>query len=358
MTIAASQGVIGWAPQAAKGTLGTDWKRHKAITVAIGTQQDIQQFPPEVGGGFHPTGAYKRMAFGAGQVVMHPRLQDVIGWLLFAGVGSLSTISGNPEASMFRHLFTPPDDFCDFGWMSVRKEMPAGCDAGGSKLGEMIMDARVAGLRFSTAAGDLAQCAATFVGREPSLSDTDVDDWTDGWDNTYEHFTGVPTSSASDNMTIGTDSMKATNIVVDLTNQFTAPEEELIIGSYHPDDMILQQQILSVQWTYKWEDPDLYKAIVTGTNTESLGKIDWSPTVHTDSATIRLKTPDNATGMSNPWAIEFYAEEFSWQAAGPPVLEGGGWVSMDFMGVAQEQATGDTFHVALENLTSAYTWPT
>lgn len=355
MTVAASQGVIGWGGQTAKGTLATTWYRHKAVQVETGAQQDVRQFPQEVGGGFHPTGAYKRMGFAAGQVVMHPRLQDVIGWLLYAGVGGLSTISGTPEAGMYRHQITPPSDFCDMKWISVRKEVPAGCDVGSENLGEILKDVRVGGIRFAAEAGGLAQMAATFVGREPKLSETGVDTWT--WDNSYEDKEGVPTAAASDQVDVGGTTYAATNIIVDIQNQFTTPDEELIIGSYYPDDMILQQQVMNVRWTYKWEDPELYKAIVSGTEVEAAGEIDWSPTVHTDSFTAAFKSPGNATGMSNPWRIEFYAPEMVWQAAGSPRLVGGGWLSLEFQGIAQEPTSGDTFRVRLDNLTSGYTWP-
>jgi len=357
MTVAASQGVIGWGPQVAKGTLATNWYKHKAVQVETGAQQEVRQFPQEVGGGFHPTGAYKRMGFAAGQVIMHPRLQDVIGWLLYAAVGDLSTIADTPEASMYRHQYTPPADFCDMPWLSVRKEIPAGCDVGTENLGEILKDCRVSGLRFAVEAGGLAQCAATFVGREPSLSETGVDTWT--WTNAaYEDKEGVPTAAASDQVTVGGTTMVATNIVIDIQNQFTTPDEELIIGSYYPDDMILQQQTMQVRWTYKWNDPDLYKSIVTGANTESGGDIDWSPTVHTSAFLSKFKTPGNATGMSNPWAIEFYAPEMVWQAAGSPRLVGGGWLSLEYQGIAQEPTSGDTLRVRLENLTSGYSWPT
>jgi hypothetical protein len=47
----------------------------------------------------------------------------------------------------------------------------------------------------------------------------------------------------------------------------------------------------------------------------------------------------------------------SWQAIGPPVLIGGGWLAIDYQGVAQEQTSVDTFQVELENLTSTYSWP-
>ncbi|MFW6135956.1 MAG: hypothetical protein ACOC7N_03955 [Chloroflexota bacterium] len=40
------------------------------------------------------------------------------------------------------------------------------------------------------------------------------------------------------------------------------------------------------------------------------------------------------------------------------MLVGGGWLAQNYVGVAQEPASGDVFEIWLENLTAAYTWPT
>lgn len=354
MTVAASQGVAGWGAQTAKGSIATTWYRHKATRVDLGAQQDIRQFPPEVGGGFHPTGAYKRMGFGAGQIIMHPRLEETIGWLIYGAVGDLSTVNDTPEASMYRHIFNPPASFSDMKWMSVRKEVP-GASGASDNLGEVLTDCRVMGLRFSTAAGGLLQCGATFVGRTPHLSRTGVDTWS--WTNSYEEADSVPTAAASDTVKVGGTEQKATAITCDITNAYTTPDEELIVGEYHPDDFILQRQVLTARWTYKWQNDSLYKHIVSGTEAEAAGEIDWSPSVHEDEFSVVFKSPGNATSMSNPWALRIQAPEMSWQAAGPPTLVGGGWLAIEYIGIAQERSAGDTFQVELENKTASYSWP-
>lgn len=353
MTVSASGAVVGFGCQTAKGTQATTWYRHKAIRADVGPQQDIQQFPPEIGGGFHPTGAFKRFAAGAGQMIMHPRLEDVIGWLFYGAVGDVSDVESTPEAGMTRHIFTPPSAASGMKWMSVRREIP-GSTGDSDNMGEILKDARCAGMRLAIPAGGLLTGAFTFVAREPKLSQTGVDSWT--WDNTYETYESVPLAPVG-SVTIGGDSAKATNIVMDLVNQFTTPQEELIVGSYYPDDFILQQQVLTCRWTYKWEDGDLYKSIFSGTNTEADDEIEWDPSVHTSAFVLDLQSPDDISGLSNPYRIKVTADEFSWQTVGPVVLEGGGWLSQDYVGVAQEQVGADTLEVWLENEASSYTWP-
>lgn len=354
MTVAASSAVFGFGPQTAKGTLATTWYRHKATRVNVGSQQVVEQFPAEIGGGFHPTGAYKRMAFGAGQAIVNPRLENVIGWLLYAAAGRVSTVANTPETGMHRHIFSPPTTASGMKWLSVRRYIP-GASGASDNLGEVLKDCRCAGFRLACAPGTIATAAFTFVGREPKLSETGVDSWT--WANDYERYPSVPLAHQGSLSLDGTE-QPATNVVVDLTNQYTTPQEEMIIGSPYPDDLILRRQTLTVTWTYKWQDPDLYKALLTGTNSESSGLIDWSPTVHTASFELDLYSPGNVSGKSNPYRLRVYATEFTWQAAGPPELIGDGWLSLEFTGVAQEQTSGNTFEIWLENEVSAYSWPT
>lgn len=355
MTVAATESIFGFGPQEAKGTLATTWYRHKAARVDLGPQQTIRQFPPEIGGGYHPTGAYKEMAFGAGQAIINPRLEETIGWLLYAAVGDVSTVADTPEAGMHRHIFTPPTNAYEFPWMSVRRYIP-GATGVGDDLGEVLLDARCVGWRLAAAPGAICTSAFTFVGREPKLSETDVDVW--AWENTYEHYRSVPLAHQG-TLKLGGNDVPATNLVFDLVDSYTTPREELIIGSPYPDDFILQFQTLTVTWTYKWQNAALYKALLTGDNVEGVDDlIDWSPTVHADTFAFDVYSPGDATGMANPWRLKIYAPEFTWQAAGPPSLIGGGWLALQFTGIAQEQVGGDTFEVWLENLIDGYTWPT
>ena len=354
MTVPSSPAVFSYGPQEAKGTLATEFYRHKAARVDAGPQQMIQQFPPEIGGGFHPTGAFKMMAFGAGQAILNPRLADVIGWLMYAAVGQASDVPATPEAGMTRHVFSPPALYSDMKWMSVRREIP-GATGSGDNVGEIIKDCRCVGWRLQAAPGAIVNSAFTFVGREPFLSGIGVDTWT--YENTYESYVSVPLAHQG-SLKLGGAEQPATNLVVDIVNQYTNPREELIIGSPFPDDFILQQQVLSFTWTYKWRNPTLYQAIVDGANVEADGLIDWSPVVHTDSFEFDVYSPGNATGQTSPWRLDIYAPECTWQAAGPPELVGGGWLSLQFTGVAQEGATPpDTFQVWLENTTAEYDWP-
>ena len=231
MTVAASESIFAFGPQSAKGSWASTYYRHKASRVNVGPQQVIRQFPPEIGGGFHPTGAYKQMAFGSGQAIMNPRLENVVGWLMYAACGKISDVEDTPEAGMYRHILTPPDHTYDMPWMSLRRLIP-GATGTSDNLGEPLLDCRCVGMRLACAPGAILTSAFTFVGREPKLSETGVDSWT--WGNTYETYPSVPLAHQG-SLKIGGSENKATNLVIDLVNSYTSPQEELIIGSPYPD---------------------------------------------------------------------------------------------------------------------------
>jgi len=358
MTVAASQSIFGFGPQSAKGTLATTWYRHPAVRVNFGPQQVVNQFPPELNGYFEPTGAYKAMAFGAGVTEMLPRLKEVIGWLLYSGIGQLSqTDTDVPESGMYRHRFAPPDSATDMKWLSLRRYIPG--SSATAELGEVIKDARVVGLQFAVTPAAPVGLTATFVGREPLLmQEIDTgDSYAWSWSNTMETYPSVPIGNQG-SLSIGADTPPATDMTITIANAFTAPNEEMVLCSPYPDDFIMQFQTFSVAWTYKWQDPDLYKAILTGSNTaDGSGYIAWSSTPHTTTFDFYVTSPGNVSGKSSPYRIHFYAPELVWQAAGPPALIGGGWLRQAFTGIAQKQTSVATFYVEIDNEVSTYSWP-
>lgn len=358
MTVSAVEGVFGYGAQTAKGTLATTWYRHKALDVNLGMMQSVNYFPQEVGGGIHPTGVFKAFAFGGGNVTLHPRLENVIGWLFYAGCGQLSNMTNVPEAGMTRHRFMPPDAASDVGWMSLRKYIP-GATGASDDLGEIIEDARVASLQFNIAAANICGLNVGFVGREPYLDVTcGAGEWT--WNNAYEDYPSVPLGNKGGlKVPLGGGERKATACTVTIANAYTTPREELIIGSYYPDDFILQQQVFSVRWILKWQDSNLYDYIVTNNGTpDGSGHVAWSPVVYTSDFELIAESPADVSGYSNPYRLRFYAQEMAWQSEGTPRLVGGGWLALPIVGTALQQTNNsDTFYADVDNDTATYAWP-
>jgi len=359
MTIPASEGVFSWGPQTAKETLATTWYRHKMLDVNLGTSQAVQYFPPEVGGGFHPTGAFKGFAFGGGVGTLNPRLENVIGWLMYAGCGQLSNIAATPEAGITRHRFMPPDSYSDMKWLSLRKFVP-GATGPSDDMGEVIQDVRLMSQQYTVGPASIVQAQYGFVGRIPKLDVTASGPVEWAYANAYETYESVPLGNKGGlKMPLGGAERKATGAVIAIANQYTTPQEELIIGSYYPDDFILQRQTFNAQWTFKWKDPTLYDWIVTNNGTpDGSGYVAWSPVVYTSDFELITESPANISGLSNPYRLRFYAQQMTWQSQGPPRLVGGGWLALPFVGTALEQPViRNTFCMDLDNETANYAWP-
>lgn len=344
MSTLSSTGVFSWGPQSAKGTPATTWYRHRIIQGSIGTAQQVQQLPPEVGGTYHPTGAYKDGAFGAGTVTMMPRLEDVIGHLFEAAVGVHSVTADCPEAGVNRHVFTSPADAVDMPWLGIRAYVPVG--SGFTAVGEQVNDAHITRMRLIVAAHQLLGANFDFAGCEPLPNQT-VAGWT--YDNTYEDETSIPLAAVTGNtLTLGSDVFKAVNASIDLINAYSTPQDEAVINSPYPDDMVLLQQTLQFSWTYKWNDPALYASIYAN------GGAAWSPVVHKTSLNLVIQSPDNITGQTAPYRIELYAPSVSWGAAGPPTLAGGRMIMQQFVGTVQFVDGSDYFQLLLDNQAATY----
>ena len=359
MTVPASEGVFSFAAQTGRGSLGTTWFRHKMLDVDIGTRQSVQYFPQEVGGGVHPTGAFKGFAFGGGTTAMNPRLNSVMGWLMYGGCGQLSNIAATPEAGMTRHRFMPADSPSDMPWMSVRKYVP-GATGPSDDIGEIVQDCRVVSQRYVVSPASIMTAQLGFIGRIPTLdvSASGPVEWV--YSNAYENYESVPLGNKGGLRTpLGGAERKATNAVVNITNAYTSPQEELVIGDYYPDDFILQRQVFNVAWTFKWRDPTLYDWIVSNNGTPTgAGIVSWSPVVYTTDFELITESPDVVSGLNNPYRLRFYAQQMAWQSQGSPRLVGGGWLALPFVGTALEQTNvRDTFYVDLDNETADYAWP-
>ncbi len=344
MSVLSSAGVFSFGPQTAKGSAATTWYRHKILQGGIGTAQQVQQIPPEVGGDYHPTGAYKDGAFGAGTVTLLPRLEDVIGHLLEATIGVHSVTSDCPEAGVNRHVFTSPTDAMDMPWLGIRAMIPAG--VGYSDVGEQINDVRVARMRLIFAAHQLLAANFDFAGRIP-LPNQDPSGWT--YDNTYEDETSIPLAAVTGNsLTLGATSFSAANLSIDLVNAYSTPRDEAVINSPYPDDMVLLQQILRFTWTHKWNDPALYASIYADGGTE------WSPVVHKTAMDVVIQSPNNISGQTVPYRLQIKAPSVSWGAQGPPMLAGGQMIVQQYTGVAQYLSGSDYIQLLLDNKAATY----
>jgi len=345
----AETAVFGFGQQAAKGTLATTWYQHKGVSADIAATQVVNPIAPEFGGGYHNTGMYKVMAMGAGTALLQMRLEDIIGRLLIGVVGALSeTVDNQPESGMYRHVFAPPASSQSFPWYSIRRFIPGNTAAEDS--GDVLMDVRSAGARFSIAGGGLLTGLFGFVARKPMLqSNALVDAWS--WANTMEGAESIALASQS-SVELDGQTHVVSAATIDIANQFTAPQGELVIGSGYPDDFVLLSQSVAVTLVIKWKNMDVWRMIYNNSEAAVNDYFEWSGTPWDAPATITCNSSNICVGAS-PYQLEFKFPSLIWNAS-PVGLAGRGTLVQSYTGVLQEQATAPQFQVQLENAVSSY----
>lgn len=350
MTVTAQRGFLGYAPQNFKTTHGsyaapTAWYRHKAYNISLGTVEDNRQFPLEVGGVITPTGAFKAGSFFGGSAQITPRLEGDFGWLLYAAMGTASSGSGG-EAGVYKHVFKHGVDDTILPWLEFVKYVP-GQDETFLETGQ---DCKLTSLVFTVPQSGLVQAELGILGRVPVL---DEDPTIGGAYGDFEHAESVPISSRGSIQVDGVD-MPATGAVVSIANNLTSPQQEMIIGEYHPDDYVPLSRQIEVRFTHKWPNADLYQKILTGTADGT----DWSPAPFYADCEIIVESPANIPTKNQPYKLRFYAENVAWRADGPPELRGGDIIQQNYVGIVNENPSGDYATVEVWNTQASYVWPT
>jgi hypothetical protein len=112
MAVTAADGIFGYAPQVGKEVMPASptWFRHKASLVDLGVNDDQRTGQLEVGGGPFPTFPYKAGYLVGGGATFQPRLQDVLGWIFYAGMGDIKSSTPVPGTDVHAEITvaTPP----------------------------------------------------------------------------------------------------------------------------------------------------------------------------------------------------------------------------------------------------------
>lgn len=362
MTVTAQQSTVSFAPQAAKiGVDGTftigdyTWYRHKAAQVQMGAVDQTQVFPMEVGGAIVPTGAFKTGYFYAGQFTIIPRLEDTFGWLLYGAMGNVSSITDQPVAGMTRHIFRHnPTNAFQLPWMAFRTEIPG--EQVADAFGEVGFDCKISGMRIQVPQANKMTAQIGLTGRDFLMEQ--APSWTYG--NTYEDSVSTPDAGRGQ-MLIGGVQYPILGAQITLTNGMTTPQQEMVVGDFRPDDFASLSRPITIQWAYKYQNPDLYQRLMTGSTTGT----EWDPNpdiISTSGSTyaldMYLQSPGYATGTT-PYGFRIRAHRIVNQLQGPPQLAGGQMIVQNFMTTILEPEAGyDYVEVHLENAVAGYTWPT
>jgi hypothetical protein len=347
------------------------WFRTRAPSIAMGTQQMQEVFPLETGGPIVPTGAFKSAQFAAGDVTMIPRLKEFVGLVLYALCGNItsqadavwdsatdafaSTVTG---ANAHRFTFDPDNSF-NLPWISTRTRVPG--TTPGSTYGEISYDVKIASYSLTIPAAGLLGSSISFVGRKsiyPTAAETEA--WV--YTNVTEDSTSAPISGKG-TFKIGGVEYPITGASIEMTNNLTTPQQEFIVGSYHPDDFVPLSRAVSIRIVYKWDNPDLYKQILTGTTTGT--EWDSIPFIQTTAGATKafeaeFQSPANIGGSSplTPYGLKVIADKVVWQIdRGGIQLQAGNIIQVPYVGTVLEPDAGDEYIQFIVQNDATYTIP-
>jgi hypothetical protein len=359
MSITAQTGLLGFGIQddGRKGNPVQTWYRHKALFVGFGPDIQKEVAPPEIGGINNPTGAYKSGYYVGGRISFQPRLEGDFGWILLGATGE--AISAANATTGFGHEFRQTANASFIPFMGFRRVIP-GIDTD-TDLGETLIDCVISTITLNfPQVGPLSVDIDT-IGRD-FLLDNAPDLFT--WADVTEDYDSVPMVMKGSGLVLpnwiygGGLPLPATSARVTLNNNTTTQQEERIIGAYNPDDWATRQRTLSVEFTYKWANPDLYRFIINGGDPATL---DFQPCIEYTDLQLQVESPcDIEPGAVDfPWVFRVEAPKVDWRFD-MLQLSGDDIINLNVTGVAIEADTAlatDYFKFFLDNEQAAYALP-
>lgn len=362
MTTSAQRGHFAFAVQSAKIGSGAytpgsqTWYKHKTVGVDFAVVDAIDALPLEVGGGLFVSSTYKNGAWLQGSASFEVRLKEAIGPLIYGAAGDLTTIAAVPGTTpkINRFRVNPTDD-TDLPWMSMRKYTPG--NAGNDGLTEYGVDCRVAALRILVPQMGTLKMEAAFVGRKPIAMDTEDTTGTGNEDGESLALSCMGSvnlpgfaSELPGNSALGG---KFTGAEIILANQFTQPQQEMIIGAYHPDDFMVLSRSAMVRLIYKWEDKELYTKLYYGAPVSS--QRPWTPIIQKSAVDIVSASAGDVATYTDPFQFKFTAPNVEWQMS-PVTLAPAQMVQVELIGTVVQAAGGTpTWQIDLQN-DAAYTF--
>lgn len=347
MSVTAMAGIVSFGPQGAKGQVATNWYRHRAVNVDLAVLDDVQVGVPEVGGIAVPTFPYKAGVMAAGGFSLQPRLESTLGWLLYGMMGK-HTVSPVGDGS-FDHAFEMAADSTAIPWMSFRKAIPRKDGLANTDLGEIYQDGKILSAMMqlpSDAPIGMRVDALACLFSE----DLDPASWT--YANTFEHWESIPVGCMTGGyLKIDGQSLPIVAAQVGWQNAPLDPRNERVFASPYLEDITIIQRRLTYDITVKWNNPDLYLQMLTGS---SVGT-QWTGVPHTASLELKTVSSNLMPSLLNPYSLKVEADEVMMTQVGGIVLAGNQAVMMRFQGTALEATNYAKF--TLRNKVADYGWP-
>ena len=356
MAVTAMAGIVAWGPQPGKTTTATTFYKHKATLVDLAVQDDTRLGAPEIGGDPIPSFPYKAGVMVGGGFTIQPRLEDTIGWLLYAAMGAVSSTLHTTGVTEHTFGFNATDSAAT-KWLSARKYIPMKDGSTVTDLREVYTDCKIVGMAFTLANDAPITTRVDLIGRSFTIDTSTA--WTFA-NTSYEGFASIPIGCVVGGfIELPTFSTSTTKLAVQAATVTWANtpldiRQERVFGSPYIDDVTTIMRQLTFDIVVKWNDPDLYKSILTGaTNGTS-----WTSVPFTSSLQLLVMSPGDISGATgHHFELEINAANVMLQQAEGISLAGNNAVVSRFTGTAVQPADTSAYcTIKLRNDAAAYTW--
>ena len=362
MSVTAQAGIVGFGPQKAKcvtwpDNIATTYYRHRATMVDLDVADDVREGPPEVGGIAVPTFPYKAGPVVAGGFTIQPRLEDTLGWLLYALMGKHTAGGGyDYAAEVYTHTFTLAADSGQVPWMTMRKYIPKKDGGTGTDLGQQFEDCKLVGATLTLPNDGPLAMRLDAIGRHFTLVDSPLDTWS--WGNTMESWESIPVAcmvggsiaiAGAPDLHVVAAQVGWQNVPLDL-------RQERVYGDPYLEDVTVIQRRLTFDLTVKYTDPELYRLVLGG----NIAATSWSGHPFTGALdVVAVASTDMTQQTGIPYKLEITAPSVMLTQVGGITLAGNQAIMLRFAGVALNDETGgDYADITLTNEIPTYTWPT
>ncbi|NJL73676.1 MAG: hypothetical protein HC892_00245 [Saprospiraceae bacterium] len=329
-----------------------NWVKMRVPQQQMGAIQLQPNFPPELDGEAVPDGAYKTSFYFGGQLDMLPRLEGYFGLLLLATLGQHSfTADTAPDGSAVpgvnRHRFAhKTTNQFRLPWVSMRKLVPGRTMVDSS--GEIGVDGIITGMRIMIPASGKLAVTIMYQARDAKFRSNP--DW-DTVNTTHEKTFTVP-DSGSGNFKIFGRKYPILNMVIEIMNNPTTPAQEMVSGSFKPDDFISLFHPVTARFTYKYQHDDLHREIFTShPDGEDFSVM---PMLKDTTGGVEAFRADYSAPMKIgstviPYTISFVGNRVTLAEESPPQEQGGGFLVQNYTVSFLKPETGDYFNVDLYN---------
>jgi hypothetical protein len=355
MAVTAMAGVVSFGPQSAMGSVATSWYKHRVTQIDLAPNDDTRLGVPEVGGIPVPSFPYKAGILVSGGMTMQPRLENIFGWLLYGVMGKVTTTSSIADPGTYDHVFTFATDASSVPFMSFRKHIPRkGTDAS-SDLGEVFKDCKITSLALTFPNDAPVTARVDSLGREFSF-DHDPTAWT-YVNGSFEDYPSIPIGCQTDGyLKLPEFSVTELPVVAATVTFQNIPldiRQERVFGSPYLEDITIIMRQLTFDVLVKWNDPDLYATVLTGS---AVGTT-WTPTPYTGSLEVMVNSPDIITGETTNYSLKIEAQDCMFAMTEGITLAGNQAVMTRFTGTALAPVSGEYCQFTLHNKQASYTWP-